>query len=119
MTNPKRPPLFSTSYQVAKDDVLLTVVIGEQQLGSSIVWLDDNVLKEGDVDKLKVGKGSALVGHRVTIKTVVTDTNDMTDRTSTTIILEGGTAPAEHTLSVDVDENGDSAIYRSKVEFTS
>lgn len=117
MTNPKRPPLFKTTYKVASTDVLVTVIIGEQQLGTSIARLDGKVLKEGAIKKLRVGKGPALVGAKLTIKSVVTDSNDMTNRTSTTINLEGGAVPAEHTLTVDVDDNGDSAIYRTEVEF--
>lgn len=118
MVNPKRPPLFKTTYVVAKDDVFLSVVIGEQQLGTSVVKLDGKVLKEGAVKKLKIGSGPKLVGSTLTIKSVVTDINDQTNRTSVTLTLEGGVVDAVHTLSVEVDDNGDSAIYRTEVEFS-
>lgn len=117
MANPKRPPLFKTTYQVGSDDVSLRLVIGEKQFGSSLVRLDGTELTAGATKKYKVGKGSDLAGSRLTIKSVVTDTNDLINRTSITIHLEGGTAPATHTLSVEVDENGDSAIYRAEVNF--
>jgi len=117
MANPKRPPQFKTTYKVDSADVFLTVLIGEKQLGASLVKLDGKVLGEGAIKKLKVGNGRDLVGAKLTTKTVVTDINDMTNRTSITLILGGGTVPAEHTLSVECDDNGDSAIYRTEVEF--
>jgi hypothetical protein len=117
MTNPKRPPLFNTIYKVGKGNVSLTVVVGEAQLGASLVRLGDKEIGNGDIEKLIVGKGDDLIGAKVSIKTVVADINDMTNRTSITLLLEGGPVPAKHTLAVEVDDNGDSAIYRSVVEF--
>ncbi len=117
MANPKTLPLFKTTYGVGNGEVLLTVVIGEKQLGASLARLDGKVLAQGAIKKVKVGKGPGLAGSKLTMKTVVTDINDMTNRTSITIVLAGGTAPASHTLAIEVDENGDSAIYRSEVEF--
>ena len=110
-------PLFKTTYAVGAGEVLLTVVIGEKQLGTSLARMGDKALAKGAIKKLKVGKGPGLAGSKLTMKSVVTDSNDMTNRTSITIMLEGGTAPAKHTLAIEVDEQGDSAIYRSEVEF--
>ena len=117
MANPKTLPLFKTTYAVGKGDVFLTVVIGERQLGTSLAKLDGKLLMKGAIKKLKVGKGPGLAGSVLTMKSVVTDINDMTNRTSITIHLEGGAAPASHTLAIEVDQNGDSAIYRVQVDF--
>jgi hypothetical protein len=117
MANPKRPPLFKTDYKVGDGKVLLTVVIGEKQFGSSLLRIGSKEVGEGDIDKLEVGDGPSLAGSTHSIKTVVADLNDMTNRSSVTLLIEGGPTNAKHTLSVEVDDNGDSAIYRSAVAF--
>jgi hypothetical protein len=53
----------------------------------------------------------------VHVKTVVTDVNDKTNRTSVTYGLEGGPRPAEFSLEGTVAEEGDSIIYRVTFDF--
>ena len=51
------------------------------------------------------------------MKTVVTDVNDKTNRTSVTYELKGGVQPAEFSLEGTVAEEGDSIIYRASFDF--
>ena len=104
---------LNTEYEVGAGDVTLTVVIGEGQLGSSLVKVGEKQLTIGDVTKLKVGKGSAVAGKDLFIKTVVTDVNDKTDRTSVRYELKGGTVDKTFDLDATVDEEGGSVIYRA------
>jgi hypothetical protein len=113
----KFPPLFTTTYAVRAGEVLLSVIVGEAQLGGSAVKLGGKEIGRGEIKDLKLGNGSRLAGKKVSVKTVVTDTNDKTNHTSVRYTLTGGAVDARHDLSIDVDQEGESVIYRIEVEF--
>lgn len=99
--------------------VKLTVVIGDAQLGTSLVRLgSQKPLTVGQVKGLAIGKGSSLRGRKLFIKSVVTDVNDKTNHTSISYKLSGGTAPASFGLDATVEEEGDSIVYRATFSFT-
>ncbi len=104
---------LQTDYAVDSGDVSLTITIGDGQLGSSLVRLNDKELGIGEIDGLKVGKGSAVAGKELFIKTVVTDVNDKTDHTSVRYELKGGASDQTFDLDGSVDEEGGSVIYRA------
>jgi len=107
---------LETTYHVDSGDILLTIAIGDGQLGSSRVSLDGKRVAKGDAIKnLLLGKGSKLVGKTITIKSVVTDVNDQTNHTSILYSLRGGAAPADYELKATVMEEGDSIIYRATI----
>jgi len=108
--------VLHTEYEVGQGDLLLSVVIGEGQLGSSLVRLGERELAIGDVSRLKVGKGSTIAGKQLYIKTVVTDVNDQTDRTSVRYELQGGEVQKVIDLEASVDEEGGSVIYRARFD---
>ena len=108
---------FETSYQVGKDPVTLSIIIGDAQLGDSIVRLGKTVLGQGDIENLPVGKGPALAGKTLNIKSVVTDVSDKTNRTSIRYALAGGTVPGTFDLNAMVSEEGASIIYRTQIHF--
>lgn len=104
---------LQTDYAVDAGDVTLTVIIGDGQLGSSLVRLGEKELATGDIDRLKIGKGSAIAGKELFVKTVVADVNDNTNHTSVRYELKGGAADQTFDLDASVDEEGGSVIYRA------
>ena len=104
-------------YEVATRIVRLGVIIGDAQIGASIVKLESAEIAKGEIDNVPVGKGPAIEGKRLFIKTVVTDVNDATNSTSVTYRLTGGTGDWDYTVTENVDQNGDSIVYRAKFTF--
>ena len=111
------PVSLESQYPVGDGEVKLTVVVGDAQLGSSLVKLETKEIGRGDIANLAVGKGPKLTGKSLKVKTVVTDVNDKTNRTSVTYELKGGVQPAEFSLEGTVAEEGDSIIYRASFDF--
>ncbi len=108
---------LDTSYQVAAGEVKLTITIGNAQLGDSIVKLENKVLGMGDIVNLVVGKGPAITGKALRVKSVVTDVSDKTNMTSIAYLLTGGAAPGTYDLNAEVAQEGDSIIYRAAFHF--
>lgn len=86
----RKPVLHEQEYEVSDGAVRLTVVVGERQFGSSIVFLDDDVVANGDIDDVVIGDGDKLEGRTVTIYTLVTDIRRDADDMAVTWILVGG-----------------------------
>jgi hypothetical protein len=101
-------------YDVNDGDITITIVIGDAQIGSSVVALGTKVLGKGQISTLPVGKGSLVRGKPLFAKSVVTDVNDSTNQTSVTYILRGGPKDQEFQSGGVVEVNGDSVIYRAK-----
>ena len=102
-----------SDYEVAAGDVILTIVIGNAQIGSSVVKLGSKELGRRDINNLKVGSGPALKGKILKTKSVVTDVNDRTNKTSVTYKLKGGSRDQAFVSSGTVDNNGDAIVYRA------
>jgi hypothetical protein len=100
-------------YEVDSKDVRLTIVIGNAQIGSSVVTLDGTEKGRGDIEKLLIGAGSKVKGKPLKTKSAVTDVNDKTNRTVITYRLTGGKRNQDFTSSGTVDKDGDSIIYRA------
>jgi hypothetical protein len=103
---------FRADYEVGSNDVLLTIVIGNAQIGSSIVKLGAEKGR-GEINKLLIGSGPSIKGKALKTKSVVTDVSDKTNRTSIIYRLTGGKRDQDFMSSGTVDENGDSIIYRA------
>jgi hypothetical protein len=108
---------FETEYRVADGDVHVTVRIGDGQFGTSVMMLADQTFGPGDVNDVVLGAGPDLSGLELRVKSIVTDINDMTNRTSIAYDLTGGEAPATHVLVATVDEEGGSVVYRTRIRF--
>jgi hypothetical protein len=107
---------IETDYKVAAGNVVLTVVIGDAQMGSSIARLDDRELgPPGAIEDLVVGKGASIKGKTLSVKSVVTDVNDKTNHMSISYQLKGGAAPQTVKAEADVEHEGDSVIYRATI----
>ena len=105
---------LKTEYNVKEQEsISLNIVIGDAQIGASIVYLEDKEIGRGEIQKLKIGLGSTIKGKKLKIKSVVTDVNDMTKQTSITYELIGGIFDQSFCSKGTVEENGDSIIYRA------
>jgi hypothetical protein len=98
---------INSTYSVSDEgNVLLTVVFGDAQFGSSHVErLNGELLRIGDVDRLSIGKGSAIRGTGIRVVSTVTDINPNTNLLSVTYSLSGGAAPSNLTETDDVPAN--------------
>ncbi len=91
----RKPVLHEDEYQAGDGQVRLTVIVGEKQFGTSIVYLGHDAIANGDIDQLKLGEGKDLRGKELVVYTLVTDIRNNTDEVAVTWILNGG----EHKLS--------------------
>lgn len=87
---PRKPISVEAEYTLADDIVRLTVMVGDRQYGSSMVFLDDELLANGDIDEIPLGRGRDLDGKTLAIYTVVTDVRDRKAEMSVAWILTGG-----------------------------
>lgn len=113
---PKKAVTLKDEYAVANGTVRLTVVVGERQYGSSIVFIDDELLANGDIDELPLGKGPELEGKTATIYTVVTDIRDRKNEMSVTWILTGGVKTLQEEKS-GTAKNFGSQMFKAVIEF--
>ena len=110
----KRVSMEST-YTVPDGDVHLTIVFGDAQIGSSIVYLNDAPLRDGKIDALPIPIPPDKTSH-LHVKSVVTDVNDKSNHTSITYTLSAGAASQTYSQNATVDREGDSIIYRAHLE---
>lgn len=102
-------------HRVGTGNLRLQVTIGEGQFGSSLVVVGAKLFpqcREFDED---LGLGSELAGKQLTIVSIVTDTNEQTNRTSVRYRLTGGPTEWKQTLSFTVDHERDSVQYVAKI----
>jgi len=110
---------FAVAYEVADDQTLyLTVIIGDGQVGASVVKLETQILGTHDIEDLEIGEGSEIRSKRLYVKTMVTDINDLTNWTSVTYRLSGGMEDLERTEEIRVDNDGDAAFFRARFDLT-
>jgi hypothetical protein len=96
----------STYTVVDTTDVLLTVIFGNAQFGSSRVERENGtIIRIGEVVKLVLGRGSALRGTKIRVVSTVTDINPSSNLLSVSYTLTGGVAPATVTETDDVSPN--------------
>jgi len=110
--------LVSDSYEVGSGEVKLRLIVGEGQIGTSLVILGDRELASGNVMVVSLGSGSDLAGQTLRVKTTVNDVQRTTNRTSMTYIFEGGSSPKEILAKEDVDEEGDLVQYIATFDLT-
>ena len=109
---------LKSEYKADNDNKInISIIIGDAQIGSSIIYLENQEIGKGDIHNLEIGIGSQLIGKKLIIKSVVTDVNDMSNYTSITYMISGGLFDQTFTSKAVVDENGDSVIYRAIFSF--
>lgn len=87
---PRKAVVHEADYAVADGTVRISVWVGERQLGTSIVYLADEAIANGDIEELPLGTGAALSGKTAEVYTMVTDIRDDTDEMAVTWRLTGG-----------------------------
>jgi hypothetical protein len=108
---------LETDYEVGDAPVRISILIGDGQFGTSVMWVGEHIFGPGDIEDVVLGTGPDLIGETLVIKSNVTDINDQTNHTSVTYDLDGGMAAARHVVEAIVDEEGDSVIYRTRIRF--
>jgi len=104
-------------YRVGDGDVTLRITVGDGQIGTSLVRLDDQDVASGAIAMLVVGSGPALVGRRLRVATTVTDVQRLTNRTSMRYLLSGGPDDATFDAAAEVEEEGGSIHYAARFDF--
>ena len=108
---------LTADYQVKGTNVTLTNVIGVKQIGTSVVKLGSKILKNGDITNLPLGNGATLKGKTLKIKSIVSDVNDRSNKTTIKYKFKGGSKNQDFISAGTVDQHGDSIIYRANFKF--
>ena len=116
---PKKPVLHEQDYVVSDGPIRLAVVVGERQFGSSIVFVDDDVAANGDVEDLLLGEGNKLDGETLVIYTLVTDIRRDVDDMSVTWILTGGAHRVTATATGTPAKKFGSQMFKAVFRFVS
>lgn len=90
------------------DDVLLTITIGNAQIGGNIVKnkTTSTVLGKGEIQNLFLGTKKDLQGKTITVTTNILDTNEQTNGVVVTYFFHA-CQPAVTTFNDKVDNDGD------------
>lgn len=115
---PRKAVVHEDEYSVEDGPVRLTVVVGERQYGTSIVFLDGEALANGDIDELPLGPGSKIHGKTAEVYTMVTDIRDNTNEMSVSWILTGGRKRIVATESASSPKNFGSQMFKGVFHFT-
>lgn len=113
---PIRIRRLKRSYDVGSGSVELRIVVGDGQLGSTVVELDGVEIASGVLAMLKLGKGKDLKGSKLAVATTVTDVQRSSNRTSVTYELSGGTSKEVHPMNAEVAKDGGSVLYLAKFD---
>ena len=95
----RKAVLHEADYAVIDGPVRLSVIVGERQFGSSMVFLNGDMIANGIIEDLPVGNGDKLGGKSLVVYTLVTDVRDNTDEMTVTWILTGGAHRVTETAS--------------------
>jgi hypothetical protein len=106
------------TYRVGAGEVTLRLIVGEGQVGTSLVRLGERDLASGAVAMVFVGTGPEVAGQQLSVATTVTDVQRFTNRTSVRYLLSGGPEDAAFEASADVDAEGGSIHYVARFDLT-
>jgi len=97
--------------------ILLSIVIGDGQIGASKVFLGNTRIAKGAIQHLPIGVPDQLRGQTLGIRTNVLDANPQTNHTSVTFIVTGGAVVEHDTLTFDAPHDGDVIPYEAIFTF--
>jgi len=115
----RKAVLHEQDYAVSDGPVRLTVIVGERQFGSSMVFVDDDLITTGIVEDLPLGDGKKLKGKTVVVYTLVTDIRDNTDEMAVTWIITGGRRRSSETATGKPAKNFGSQMFKAVFQLTS
>ena len=104
---------LEADYPLASDPVVLSVVVGNGQFGSSVVHLKYTEKGRGEITDLEIGSARTCKGKKLTVKSVVTDVRDETNNMVVTYVLKGGVSEQSFTSSGLVEREGGSLLFRA------
>lgn len=106
-------------FKVTDADVILTVTIGEGQLGTSFVFREGVLLVKGGVviGSLNLGAGSDLAGKEVTVDSIVNDISTHTNRMTVRYVVENGGKKKSQLATHAVDSEGSICRFVSTLSF--
>jgi hypothetical protein len=107
------------AFKVTDDDVVLTITIGEGQLGTSFVFRDGVLLVKGGVviGSLNLGAGADLVGKEVTVDSIVNDISAHTNRMSVRYVVENDGKKKSQLATHEVESEGAICRFVSTLSF--
>ncbi len=114
MTKTRR---LSRRYQVDNGDVSVRIIVGEGQVGTSLVEVDGIEIASGGLARVRLGSGEELPGKTARVITTVTDVQRATNRTSVRYVLEGGSEQAIFDKEAEVENEGGSVQYIARFRF--
>jgi hypothetical protein len=115
----RKAVLHEQDYAVADGPVRLSVIVGERQFGSSMAFVDDDLIANGIIEDLPLGNGDKLQGKTLTVYTLVTDIRDNTDEMTVTWILVGGSHRVTGTASGKPAKKFGSQMFKGVFHLTS
>jgi hypothetical protein len=106
-------------FKVSDADVVLTVTIGEGQLGTSFVFREGVLLVKGGVviGSLNLGSGADLVGKEVTVDSIVNDISTNTNRMSVRYVVENGGKRKSQLATHEVESEGSICRFVATLSF--
>lgn len=106
---------LETPVQFEEDgDVTITVVIGEGQIGGGSLKLDGTIVKKTPAEDHSLGSGSNLKGKILLAKTIVSDENPNTNKTSVSYLFKQGQKEQKFVAKAEVENDGDVIGYWAK-----
>ena len=113
---------YLTNYEVANDNVTLTVTIGNGHLGLVALQLGDELVEGSPFSKqplkLELGNGTTLADKTLIVSTTVATTNDHTKSTIVTYDLSGGAQPISYAHEDSGSDRDINAPVRYRAEVT-
>jgi hypothetical protein len=100
-------------------DILISTHIGDRQMGVSAIFDEERNVKDVSTQFIdyNLGDGNTLIDKIIPIKTIVSDINEFTNRTSVSYKIKGGISTLKFKSEVDVDEDGDPANHYILIKF--
>lgn len=100
-------------------DVILTITVGNAQLGSSVMRFkgSSDIIAKGEIKKCNLGSGSNLKGKILLVTTNILDSNNMTNGIVVTYYF-ASCDPVATTFDDEVKSDGDIFSFLLEIQFT-
>jgi len=116
----QKPIIAIAKYAVSDLDspVLLSVTVGNGQIGASLAKLQDTVVGPGpEISNCRIGTNKELHGKTLVIRTTATDVSPHTNDLIVTYALTGGSSTFEQSLVATAEGEYDSGSFKMTIDF--
>ncbi len=106
------------SYQVSfgqNGSITISVIIGDAQIGGGVILLDNVKLSRTPVEGFLLGNYEEIKGEKYLFKTIVSDENPSTNRTSVTYMFQLNDEEVSHTSKAEVAQEGDAIAHYTEI----